>query len=114
MPSIDADLLFSRLNSFLSCLHKLRPTLAAALATLGSRTRLDLFLLRAYWDFAESMTSSSGHRAIHSTSLINTIAELLATHTLLPRVSTVHRCPLAAGSRCSASCGRRAMAPSAG
>ena len=101
MPSIDADLLFSRLNSFLSLLTQAAPpTLAAAARDIAQQDAAShLFLLRAYWDFGGIDDQLIGAFAQFIPRAFNQpIAELLAAHTTAaPAVGTVHRCPLCGG-----------------
>jgi formate dehydrogenase accessory protein FdhE len=101
MPSIDAGLLFSRLNSFLSLVTQAAPpTLAAAARDISHQDAVsNLFLLRAYWDLGGIDDQLIGAFAQFIPRAFNQpFAELLAAHTTAaPAVSTVHRCPLCGG-----------------
>jgi len=101
MPSGDADLLFSRLKSFLSLLAQAAPpTLAVAARDISKQDAVsNLALLKAYWDLGGMNDQFIGAFAqFIPRAFAQPLAELLAAHTSAPpTVSTLHRCPLCGG-----------------
>jgi formate dehydrogenase accessory protein FdhE len=101
MPSIDADLLLSRLKSFLSLIVQAGPpTLAAAARDISKQDAVShLFLLGAYWDLGGTDDQLIGAFAQFIPRAFNQpLAELLAAYTnTAPAVITVHSCPLCGG-----------------
>jgi len=101
MPSGDADLLLSRLKSFLSLIAKAGPpTLAVAARDISQQDAVShLNLLGAYWDLGGTDDRLIGAFAqFVPRALVQPLAELLGTHTTAtPAVSTVHSCPLCGG-----------------
>jgi formate dehydrogenase accessory protein FdhE len=101
MPSGDADLLFSRLKSFLSLLAQAAPpTLAAAARDISKQDAMSsLFLLNAYWDLGGMNDQLIGAFAqFIPRAFTQPLAEFLAScTTAAPVVSTVRRCPLCGG-----------------
>jgi len=114
MPSIDADLLFSRLNSFLLCLHKLRPpTLAAAARDIGQQDAAShLFLLAPIGIFGRNRHDQLIGALRNSSRPSINIAELPCTHDAAP-ASDGPPLSLCGGQRCSrpAAGGRWRQAP---
>jgi FdhE protein len=101
MPSGDADLLLSRLKSFLSLIVQAGPpTLAAAARDISKQDAVShRFLLSAYWDLGGMDDQLIGAFAQFIPRAFNQpLAELLAAYTTAaPAVSTVHSCPLCGG-----------------
>src|ERR1700730_5300043 len=101
MPSVHADLLLSRLKSFLSLIVQAgTPTLSAAARDISKPVAAYFILLSsAYWDFGGIDDQLIGAFAQFIPRAFNQpIAELLAAHTTAaPAVGTVHRCPLCGG-----------------
>jgi FdhE protein len=101
MPSVDADLLLSRLKSFLSLVAQAGPpTLAAAARDISKLDALShRFLLNAHWDLGGIDDQLIGAFAQFVPRAFNQpLAELLAAcMTAAPAVTTVHNCPLCGG-----------------
>ena len=101
MPSVHADLLLSRLKSFLSLIVQAGPpTLAAAARDISKQDAVShRFLLSAYWDLGGMDDQLIGAFAQFIPRAFNQpLAELLAAYTTAaPAVSTVHSCPLCGG-----------------
>jgi len=101
MPSGDADLLFSRLRSFLSLIMRDGPsTLAAAARDISQQDAVShLALLDAYWSLGGINDHLIGAFAqFIPRAFAQPLAELLAAcTTAAPAVSTVHSCPLCGG-----------------
>jgi FdhE protein len=99
--SVDADLLRSRLKSFLSLIVQAGPpTLAAAARDISKLDALShRLLLSAYWDLGGTDDQFIGAFAQFIPRAFNQpLAELLAVYTTAaPAVITVHRCPLCGG-----------------
>jgi formate dehydrogenase accessory protein FdhE len=101
MPSVHADLLLSRVKSFLSLIVRAGPpTLAAAARDISKQDALShRFLLSAYWDLGGTDDQFIGAFAQFVPRAFNQpLAELLAVYTpAAPAVTTVHNCPLCGG-----------------
>jgi FdhE protein len=101
MPSGDANLLLSRLKSFLSLIAQTGPpTLAAAARDISQQDAVShRILLGAYWDLGGMDDQLIGAFAqFVPRAFAQPLAELLAAHTTAaPAVSTVHSCPLCGG-----------------
>jgi formate dehydrogenase accessory protein FdhE len=97
----DADLLLSRLKSFLSLVGQAGPsTLAAAARDISRQDAVShRFLLGAYWDLGGMDDQLIGAFAqFIPRAFTQPRAELLAAYTTAaPAVSTVHSCPLCGG-----------------
>jgi formate dehydrogenase accessory protein FdhE len=101
MPSVDADLLRSRVKSFLSLVAQAGPpTLAAAARDISKQDAVShRFLLSAHWDLGGTDDQLIGAFAQFIPRAFNQpLAELLAVYTTTaPAVTTVHSCPLCGG-----------------
>lgn len=101
MPPVDANLLLSRLKSFLSLIAQTGPpTLAGAARDISRQDAVShRFLLGAYWDLGGMDDQLIGAFAqFVPRAFAQPLAELLAAHTTAaPAVSTVHSCPLCGG-----------------
>jgi FdhE protein len=101
IPSLHADLLQSRVKSFLSLVTQAGPpTLAAAARDISNLDSLSHgFLLSAHWDLGGIDDQLIGAFAQFIPRAFNQpLAELLATcTTAAPAVTTVHNCPLCGG-----------------
>jgi FdhE protein len=101
MPSAAADLLLSRLQSFLSLIaQNAPPPLAAAAQQISQLDTLSkLSLLNAYWDLAGTNDQLIGAFAqFVPRAFAQPLAEILATCTAaLPAADTQHYCPLCGG-----------------
>jgi formate dehydrogenase accessory protein FdhE len=101
MPSGNADLLSSRLKSFLSLIAQAGPPpLAAAAREISKLDAVSkLSLLDAYWDLGGTNDQLIGAFAqFVPRALAQPLAELLAGRTAAPpAVSTQHSCPLCGG-----------------
>jgi FdhE protein len=101
IPSLHADLLRSRVKSFLSLVAQAGPpTLAAAARDISNLDSLShRFLLSAHWDLGGIDDQLIGAFAQFIPRAFNQpLAELLATcTTAAPAVTTVHNCPLCGG-----------------